>query len=185
MQFLGRVTDGQGGSDRPQAVVGLRDRRVEPSHDGVAQELVDRSLLLEDGFGRRRKIAVQDPDQSLRIGLFADGREPADVGEQGRDLGQGAAQLQSIGVELADHGRAHHALEQAALPLQPSLFRQVVEHQCDAASGLVGGLQRCEVQTQIHRPALVEDGVDFEPDHSPFGLLDISDETHQVGRERR
>ncbi len=181
MERLGGVADRQGSPRRPESVVGLRHRGVEPRHDGVSQELVDRPLFLEDGVGRRRQVPVQDTDEGLRIGRLADGGETADVGEQRCDLRHAPAQLQAIRIELVNHGRADHALEQTALGLQAAFLGLVVEDDRDATRRLVGRLQRGEVEAQIHRAAPVEDRVDFHPDDASLVELDLGDDRRQVG----
>ena len=110
----------------------------------------------------------------------------ADIGEQGGDLRAFAAQLQFIGVELVDHRRGDHALEQAALRL-PGAFFSVRSSSTMATPWVVcaGIFERGQVQAQADRATLRQNCNDFQAHHMLVGLADLSDLARQVRRDRQ
>ena len=60
----------------PLAMVLLQIRRVPERHDTVADELVDRTALLQDDFGQCREISRGLQHQHIGIGFLRQRREP-------------------------------------------------------------------------------------------------------------
>ena len=54
------------GFDRPQGMVGLRDRGVEPGHDGVAHEFIDRAFFRQHGICGQFSGTVEHSHQFFR-----------------------------------------------------------------------------------------------------------------------
>ena len=65
-------------------MVGLRIRCAEDGHDGVADELVDRTLVLEDDVGHAREVLVQQLSDVSRGHALGKAGEADDVREQHR-----------------------------------------------------------------------------------------------------
>ena len=81
---------------RQERMVGLRQRRPPEAHDFVTDVLVQRPLVVEDQVRHGRQVQVEVVDQLLRGHAFGQGREPADIGEEHRELLVHAAQLGGI-----------------------------------------------------------------------------------------
>ena len=93
----------------------------------VAHELVERALVLEDHVHHQLEVLVEHADDLLRRARLAHRGEAADVGEQQRHLGEGAAlfELQLALHDLIDQVRRQQALElRARLGLLLDLARE-------------------------------------------------------------
>ena len=74
------------------------DRRAEDGHDGVAQELVERSLVAEGGLDHELVEVVQQVDDLLRLQVFGQPREAAEVAEEDGHLAPLSGQYQSLRI---------------------------------------------------------------------------------------
>jgi len=116
----------RGRRDGAARVVGLRDRRAEKSHHGVADELVERAALLEDRVGREREDALEESRDLLGIHRLGRRREADDVREEDRDLPRSHAldTLRPSRHDLVDDARrvvARQALADTLLALDAAL----------------------------------------------------------------
>ena len=73
-------------ADRPGRVIGLLERRAEHRQNRIADELVERAVVLEDHFGHAAEEIVQQVADLLRLGVLAHRREADDVAEHHRDV---------------------------------------------------------------------------------------------------
>ena len=67
-------------------VVRRAHRRAPEGHERIADEFIERALVLEDRVRHRREVRVQDLHDLLRAQGFGQAGELADVGEQDRDV---------------------------------------------------------------------------------------------------
>jgi hypothetical protein len=74
------------------------DGRAEVGHDRIADELVDRSAVLEDAVRDHLEDLVQQGDHVGRLHPLGESREAPDVGEQDRDLAFDARLLLALGA---------------------------------------------------------------------------------------
>ena len=101
-------------------MVGIVQRRAEQRHHHVADEFIDRSLVLEHDFDHAREVLIELADQFLGVSLLGHRGESADVGEQNRHLPALAPQLRPVGmchqlrVDVPRHVSAEQLLD---LPL--------------------------------------------------------------------
>lgn len=78
--------DRQGRIAGAHRMVLMRDRRAEQSHDAVAQDFVDRTLVAMDRSHHDADRAVEDPARLFRVGAFEQFKRASDIGEQHGDL---------------------------------------------------------------------------------------------------
>ena len=71
-----------GGPHRPQGVVLVDRGDAEDRHDGIADELLDRSAVALDDAAHRREVPRHQCPQRLWVELFAKGGRAGHVGEQ-------------------------------------------------------------------------------------------------------
>ena len=67
-------------------VLGLIERRVEQGVDGVADDFVDQSAMVDDQLDQAVEVRVEKFDQLMRLGAIRQGGEAFDVGKQGGDI---------------------------------------------------------------------------------------------------
>ena len=114
----------EGAFARKQGVIRLGQRGAPETHDLVAHVLVQRPVVLEDEVRHRRQVHVEVVDELLRGQAFRERGEPADVGEEHRQLLVHAAELgRAVEVqELVDDTGVHVLAEHVAdAPLVPLL----------------------------------------------------------------
>ena len=61
-------------------------RVVEPDHEAVAGEVLERAAESHDLFAHRALIRTQQRERLLRLGRLAERREPSEIAEDDRDL---------------------------------------------------------------------------------------------------
>ncbi len=83
---LERARDAERGVDGAPRVVLMGDRGAEERHDAVAQELVDRALVLVHLGQHELEGPAHEPVHLLGIQALGERREARDVHEEHRDL---------------------------------------------------------------------------------------------------
>ena len=76
----------------------LHHRCVEDGDDRIAGELDDRAAFAKDQWHDDAEVAIQDLDRFLRLVPLGERREPGQVGEERRDLGERAAERRLLRV---------------------------------------------------------------------------------------
>src|ERR1700730_10094977 len=76
----------KGGAAGSLDMVALRAGRVPEYHDRIADELVDRTTLREEGFGPRRQMARRLTHQQVRVRRLSNAGEISDIGKKDRDF---------------------------------------------------------------------------------------------------
>jgi len=161
-----------------QRVIPLRLWRVEERHRAIADELVQRALLVQDRACRQRQVLVQHLNLELGRGVLAEGGEPPDVGVETGDLLARPSQTDALGVgeQPLDDGRGHVALERPPNALHPGLqlpsLRQVVDDDRDAGRHVATVFERGEIHAQPDRPAGGELWLDLVGHHRALTLFD-------------
>ncbi len=155
-------------------MVGLRGGRVEQGEQGVADELHDRAAVAEDARHRRRVEAVEHVDDLAGRDLLGERGEPAQVGEQGGDLGQRTAErgLVRVGQQaLGDVGRHVGAEQGLQLRVQPGVLQRdgQLGGQRGREGGVVGGLADRDRQ-RARQVALHGQRVDHRAGHLHRGF---------------
>ena len=136
---LGRV-HGQRRRHGPVGVVGLRERRAEHRHHGVADELHHGAAVAEDGVVHGRPVLVELPGQVRRGDPLGDARVAADVAHQHGDLDLfGLADPSALDAQLLRQPAGQQPGEGLALLLAVD-DRLVQEAQ---APQRAGGAARC------------------------------------------
>ena len=79
------VTDRQRSPDGTLGIVLVRDRRAEQGHDGVADELLDRTAVVFELGAKPRIERRQERADILRIEALGSRCEPDQVGEENAD----------------------------------------------------------------------------------------------------
>ena len=79
-------------------MIRLVQRRVPERHDGIADILVDRAVMLQHGFRHRRQEVVEQRGERGRLHLLRDRREIADVAEHDGEIAQFSAQAQQAWI---------------------------------------------------------------------------------------
>ncbi len=173
IQVFHRFADDERGLHGAQGMVRLRNGGVEPGHDGIAHELVNGACLHEHGFGHGGEVAVQDLHQFFWFLIFAKGGESADICEQGGDVRAFTAQLQTVRVELFDHSRGDHTLEESALGFELFALGQVIKHDGDALCLLACIFERREIETPVHVAVVGQVVADLKVYDGFVGLADL------------
>ena len=122
-----------------EGVVGVGQRRAEVGHDPVADELVQGAAVLEHPPHHVPVVLVEHAYHLVGRELARQGREPADVGEQHRDL---------LSVRRAGAGRlvgealGHRRREVAPEPLALALLGRHPPDERPHPADQVGGSRR-------------------------------------------
>ena len=90
----------QRGTDRAQGVVLVRRGDAEHTHDGVADELLDRPAVALDHGAGIVEPACDDAAQRLGVEPFAELRRPCDVGEEDGDRSATYGHVRSVGLRF-------------------------------------------------------------------------------------
>ncbi len=165
----------QRAAHRALRVVGLRDRRGEQHGDGVADDAVERPVVLERDADHPLEIVVDDLGELLGIlDAFDQRGETRDVGEHERALATLAAEPQVVGVldQVLDEVRRQVVREHAADPLPFALRRELARH----------GV--CDERRQEHG-AREQRVREQEPRVPPVNRRAGDDENAAAGGERR
>ncbi len=98
-QFGGRFLDHQRGVTGAHGMILVGQWRAEDRHDAVAQQPVDRTLIVMDGFNHLLEHGVEDRLRALGIAAVDQLQRTGDVGEQHADLLSLALDLGSGGED--------------------------------------------------------------------------------------
>ena len=99
------VLHGESRENRTLGIVLVRERCAEERHDGVADELVDVSLVLVDGVRQAPEKAVHQDRDAFGIHLLGHGGKTGKVREQDDDLPPVTLKLGLDRLELLAQGR--------------------------------------------------------------------------------
>ena len=88
--------------------------RAPEGHDGIADVLVERTLVIKDQTGHVRKILVQEKRQVLRVEFFGNRGKAANVAEHHGDFGLLWLDELRIHQQAADDFRAEILAERRA-----------------------------------------------------------------------
>ncbi len=140
------------------------ERRVPKGHHGVAHELVDGALLVEDDLAQRREQAVEKMRELLGVKSLGDRGKAAHVAEQQRHVALLAAKLEPrwVAGKPLHQGRRHIVAEGVAHAVPLALGAQ--EH--EQSSGEVDSGEGDRGVDRIDQPA---EGIEGVPGHADDG----------------
>ena len=171
-------------------MVGLRDRVVEEHVDAVARVVLERRLELGDAAAHDRVVLAQDPDDLLRVGLFAEGGEPAEVREHD---GQLPAVALEEGLALGRRDELRDPRREEPGELRALAFHRREQPRIVVAQPLVG--QACPdarlEQRRLDRPGQVVGGTHLDTPDDPVEVVEPGHDDHGdvceggIGLDRR
>ena len=173
-------------------LVRIVERRVPERDDRVADELVDRRLAVQQNVAHRRQERDQEADDGLRIELFRQPRETANVAEQHGHLTLFAAEfeLPRIVDDPLDHVGRKIAVERAvdigALPLLaiigPYRLDRINRRQPEDD---IGRIEQKPVAPERIPAAIADAAHQHRAKHRPAHRADQRQRQHQNESERQ